>query len=108
MEFKGSKGWRIKRYKRNFPSCTHDQIVDENDNSIFEIQLAQSDEVMNANTLIAVKAPEMLEVLKESIKTIEWYLLNAKAEDNDRTTFFNLGNNQVNEIEKLIKEATEL
>ena len=52
------------------------------------------------------KAPEMLEMLKETTEVIKWYMDNSTSELPE--PFFNIGANQIEQIEQLIKQATEL
>lgn len=52
------------------------------------------------------KAPEMLEMLKETTEVIKWYMDNSTSELSE--PFFNIGANQIVQIEQLIKQATEL
>lgn len=91
MEFKGTKGkWVVKRAKRTFPSCTKWQIINENEDSLFEVELAESDEAMEANALLISKAPEILEMLIRMRDNEDW----------DITDLLDL--------KQLIKEATEI
>jgi len=99
MEFKGTKGeW----YVKNGQICS----------SIYcgEHQLAlraSSKPEARANIVLMSKSPEMLEMLKEANKVIEWYMENAKPDDN-HTDFFNIGMNQRTQIEELIQSATTI
>ncbi|QQT43318.1 Uncharacterised protein [Sphingobacterium multivorum] len=63
--------------------------------------------ISHPDALLMVKAPEMLEMLKEANKVIEWYMENANP-DNNHTDFFNIGMNQRTQIEELIKSATTI
>ena len=49
---------------------------------------------------------EILEKLQESTEVIKWYMENSTSELPE--PFFNIGANQIEQNEKLIKEATEL
>ena len=72
MEFKGSKGeWKIKKNKMTFPSCSKWQIVNEDGDGLFDVDLAESDEAMYANALLVSKAPIMLERLKDILWSVE-------------------------------------
>jgi hypothetical protein len=96
MEFKGTKGeWVVKRAKMTFPSGTKWQIINENEDSLFEVELAESDEAMEANALLISKAPKMLDMLKD----ILWAVENSNIEANVIS---------IEDLEKLIKEATEI
>ena len=53
-----------------------------------------------------IKAPEILEMLKETTEVIKWYMDNSTSELPE--PFFNIGANQIEQIEQLIKQATEL
>jgi hypothetical protein len=98
MEFKGTKGkWVVKRAKRTFPSCTKWQIINEDEDSLFEVELAESDEAMEANALLISKAPEMLQMLNWFAENLD-HIFNAGTEAEKR----------VIATQKLIKEATEL
>ncbi|WP_312364014.1 hypothetical protein [Sphingobacterium sp.] len=105
MEFKGTRGiWRM---------C----ISDDGDLVSDVKHLAPSKIVCQihkhksiegrANSLLISKAPEMLEMLKEANKVIEWYMDNAKPDDN-HTDFFNIGMNQRTQIQELIQSATTI
>ena len=61
---------------------------------------------IEVNALLISKAPEMLEMLKESTEVIKWYMENSTSELSE--PFFNIGANQIDQIEQLIKQATEL
>lgn len=50
------------------------------------------------------RTAEMLEMLEESKSVIEWYMENTKP-DHDWQTFFNIGANQIEQIEQLITKA---
>lgn len=52
------------------------------------------------------KANEMLEMLQETTEIIKWYMDNSTSELPE--PFFNIGANQIVQIEQLIKQATEL
>lgn len=47
---------------------------------------------------------EMLEMLEECRSVIEWYMDNARP-DNNHEDFFNIGANQIEQIEQLITKA---
>lgn len=104
MEFKGTAGkWY---HDEGTISIWHPTIIGKRiacvDNIVFE--MSEEDE---ANARLISKAPEMLEMLNEANKVIEWYMENAKPDDN-HTDFFNIGINQRTQIEKLINSATEI
>ena len=52
------------------------------------------------------KSNEMLEMLEESTEVIKWYMENSTSELSE--PFFNIGANQIEQTEQLIKQATEL
>ena len=57
MEFKGTKGeWNVKKYKMTFPSALKWQIINENDDALFEVHLAESNEAMEANAKLIADA----------------------------------------------------
>lgn len=103
MEFKGTKGkWRSCCIK----TTPHYIFTAEGETTICGFYKKQdmrddlSDEELRANALLISKAPEMLEMLKESIETI----ISLKVYHND----IGNGNDYVEKAEQLIKEATEL
>lgn len=93
MEFKGTKGkWEV--VKDDFYGST---LVKHNDFTICKLNVAHDDSITEANALLISKAPEMLEMLqraKDKLYTVQ----------SPSTSCRMLGD----EIEKLIKEATEL
>lgn len=101
-EFKGTKG------KWNYDdgdNSSIDMVLD--DNSTISVSrhdrygdgLVGSREEMQANALLISKAPEMLEKLKEILFIVDWSYEAWTSND---------GLNIKEEIEQLIKEATEL
>lgn len=59
-----------------------------------------------ANARLISKVLEMLEKLQESTEVIKWYMENSTSEIPE--PFFNIGANQIEQNEQLIKEATGL
>ena len=99
MEFLGTKGdWiHTKRY---------DHHIEVDGKVLITIHCLESGKPKYDGRLVS-KAPEMLEMLKEANKVIEWYMENAKPDDN-HTDFFNIGMNQRTQIEELIQSATTI
>ena len=100
MEFKGTKKWILQHNSKNDFDYKV-QIIgvcgffsDANDKS-------NDDEIMNANAVLASKAPEMLEMLIKISKTAEniW-------ETNEENEFFD--EIDFEKLDDLIKEATEI
>jgi threonine synthase len=92
MEFKGTKGkWYLQEFTDAYTNII--RVKTETSDAIY---LGSSSQNPNPeyryNALLISKAPEMLEMLKELKDRLEYY--------NDTVS--------VNEIEQLIKEATEL
>ncbi len=107
MEFKGTKGkWESSRQKGVPGHCYQAQVFVDGI-SMACIEPTDQEEEASANALLISKAPEMLEMLKEANKVIEWYMENAKP-DNNHTDFFNIGMNQRTQIEELIQSATTI
>lgn len=65
-------------------------------------------EEMEANAKLISCAPLMLEKLKETLEVLKWYMNNTHPEDNQHESFFNIGMNDIVQIEELISKATEL
>ena len=75
MEFKGTKGeWKVKKAKMRFPSASKWQIINENEDALFEVELAESDEAMQANAKLIASAPDLLEALTMLIEETEDYV----------------------------------
>lgn len=105
-EFKGTKGkWY---FNNDIQVHSGYRIVTCNGVKIHESSNKNgiSEKEIEANALLISKAPEMLEMLKESTEVIKWYMDNSTSELSE--PFFNIGANQIEQIEQLIKEATEL
>jgi hypothetical protein len=92
MEFKGTKGkWNAKLgdvYSEN----------QQDDEIICELQNYKSEKA-KANALLISKAPEMLEMLKVILDSVDW---------SDNVWVNSEGRYIENKIEQLIKEATEI
>ena len=95
MEFKGTKGkWKFERHTHPLAGYL---ILNDND---CQLAIADNDYIKNINqckynALLISKAPEMLEMLKN----ILWAVENSNIEADVIS---------IEELEKLIKEATEL
>lgn len=100
MEFKGTKQSEIlnkfEKYK-GYPAVFFDYE---------EWRESESYEQGYNQALKDIKAPEILEMLKETTEVIKWYMDNSTSELPE--PFFNIGANQIEQIEQLIKQATEL
>lgn len=106
IEFKGTKGiWEITK------ECSNGIVEEElainiksNEDLMFDICAVWVDlhtrEEAKANALLISKAPEMLEMLNILLYDYKNYIQNI-SQDSHR-------NNRINEIEQLIKQATEL
>jgi len=99
-EFKGTKGeWRI---------GVLGSVQNERGEFICQSEKSTATEEENkANNLLIACAPEMLEKLKETLDVLKWYMNNAHPEDGQHESFFNIGMNDVTQIEELINKATE-
>ena len=110
MKFKGTKGkWSVgvaPEYNNTLKSA----MIEIHTNNVWvcKVQnngIIQSEEG-NYNALLISKAPEMLEMLKESTEVIKWYMENSTSELSE--PFFNIGANQIEQTGQLINQATEL
>lgn len=105
--FKGTKGtWYLQDY-----TDAYTNIVRSNDGInktiyITNVYGSPKNNEYRYDALLISKAPEMLEKLQESTEVIKWYMENSTSELPE--TFFNIGANQIEQNELLIKEATEL
>ena len=99
-KFKGTKGkWILNNTKF--------QIVNENNDPLCDIwNFNKPINEWKANAKLIAYAPEMLDRMKEALKVIDWYMENTKP-DNGYETFFNIGANEKQQLEDLIKKATE-
>jgi len=100
-EFKGTKGkWRI---------GVLGSVQNERGEFICESERRniKEEEENKANNLLIACAPEMLDKLKETLEVLKWYMNNTHPEDNQHESFFNIGMNDITQIEELIKKATE-
>ncbi|QHC84954.1 hypothetical protein AS589_09315 [Empedobacter brevis] len=100
--FNGTKGeWKV-------DSSFAEMVIDSNNDDICKVsyRLLNSKYEYKYNALLISKAPEMLEKLQESTEVIKWYMENSTSELPE--TFFNIGANQIEQNELLIKQATEL
>jgi len=52
-------------------------------------------------------APEMFEKLKETLDVLKWYMNNTYPDDDKHEDFFNIGMNDITQIEQLIQKAVE-
>ncbi|WP_312312179.1 hypothetical protein [Empedobacter brevis] len=105
MEFKGTKGeWIMTTSKKG----NHFMNVSGNYEFIKVYSGNQSGNVIRqkANALLISKSPQILEKLQESTEVIKWYMENSTSEQPE--PFFNIGANQIEQNEQLIKQATEL
>ena len=94
-EFKATQGWKLQE---------DGVIIDDNYNTVADFMVSDLHDLANAK--LAEKAPEMLNLLQESIEAIKWYMDNSTSELSE--PFFNIGANQIEQIELMIKQATEL
>lgn len=112
MEFKGTKGTWISELgyeKETTIKCGEKRIAEVkhyNDGSGDWSRDDPFKEEGQANAKLIATAPEMLEQIKESLSVITWYMDNTKPEDNQHSDFFNIGMNQRQVLEDLIKKAT--
>ena len=111
MDFKGTKGkWKYKViYGKNRPKITVQIPIIENFNKELILGIIGEDDCTvascccqeeHANALLISKAPEMLEMLQELVRSADGMFNNGEPSE----TYYQL----INKAEKLIKEATEL
>lgn len=111
-EFKGTRGvYEIVEHNWSETSiCSNGKTICSFElDDIEEEDLTENDliEEENAYNIQLIKhSKEMLEMLKESTEVIKWYMENSTSELSE--PFFNIGANQIEQNEKLIKQATEL
>lgn len=116
-EFKGTKGeWIVKDrssklestiYSENKRICdvkSYGNDFESFDNNGNKYSEPSYKERLYNEKLIAC-APEMLSKLKETLEVIKWYMNNTHPDDNQHSDFFNIGMNDIAEIEELIKKA---
>lgn len=95
--FKGTKGpWFPVDYAGRFIIQTEDSYSDSDD--VFESDDFSYEEV-KANSKLASKAPEMLEILEDILNVIDWSTEHWQG---------NGGKEREQKIKQLIKEATEI
>lgn len=98
-EFKGTKGkWKIsKTPEYHEPKCSKVEVFSEESPNFWICKIQNNGLIEknegNANALLISKAPEMLEMLKQCVETLEF-------SENIGFTY--------DEVKQLIKEATEL
>jgi hypothetical protein len=91
--FKGTKGkWDYSKQTGNIGHCFQAQIWRQDTKSLVIINPTETEQEANSNALLISKAPEMLEMLED--------ILSGMRGENFEVTEL--------EIEKLIKEATEV
>ena len=100
MEFKGTKGkWIIAQNNVNI-WADNTKVANCDNNSQASMYRIKDEEEMKYNALLISKAPEMLEMLKELVKSADDMFNNGEPSE----TYYQL----INKTEKIIKEATEL
>ena len=62
------------------------------------------EEIPDPTAQLKADKAELLEALDNSLKVIEWYMENTMPENENHTDFFNIGMNQITEIESLIQK----
>ena len=110
MEFKGSRGkWCTEfrngnHYIHKEKSNIHREYIGQ----MFYLKNNENTHNLESyyNALLISKAPEILDMLKDSVEVIKWYMENSTTELHE--PFFNIGANQIEQTEQLIRKATEL
>lgn len=103
--FKGTKGnWYLQDY-----TDAYTNIIRSNDGineTIYITNIHGTYKNNRYDALLMSKSKDMLEKLQESTEVIKWYMENSTSEQPE--PFFNIGANQIEQNEQLIKQATEL
>ena len=110
MEFKGTKGkWSV-GVAPEYNNILKSAMIEIHTNNVWVCKVQNNGIIQSEegkyNALLISKAPEMLEMLKESTEVIKWYMENSTSELSE--PFFNIGANQIEQTEQLINQATEL
>ena len=101
MEFKGTKGQWFIDYSEQYMNGSNVLCTPISTNQNINLcDVYGDDDTAKANTLLISKAPEMLKMLKELVKSADDMFNNGEPSE----TYYQL----INKTEKIIKEATEL
>ena len=94
----------VEKYKKHFINKDGTESLEIEADKCAQIAVDYADEVSENYINDLSQRDELFEALRESTKTIEWYMDACKPDNNDYTTFFNLGMNQRVENEEIIKK----
>jgi len=79
--------------------------TNKSNNYLFANAYGESKQQASKRAKFIILAPLMLEKLKETLDVLKWYMNNTHPEDNQHESFFNIGMNDISQIEELIKKA---